>query len=136
MANKSKAKGTAAETKIVKFLKAAGLDARRVALQGSKDAGDIYVVCQTDQVGITLEVKAGKQTQNVSRQQKEEWLNQTRVEGVNANTPSYLVIAKHGSAVKDYHVWSNTGRIFMYLDEFTKSLGGSVEEHKTSTECG
>ena len=116
MVNKPKAKGTAAETRVVNFLLANEISARRVVLKGNHDQGDIHF--ETARLHGMLEVKAGRQTQRVSRGTKEDWLKQTRVEGINADLVPYLVIAKHGSSVKDYEVWSSSGFEFFYLDEF------------------
>lgn len=123
MVNKPKAKGTAAETRVVNYLLAAGFQARRAVMKGSHDEGDIHVVDQHGWGAFVLEVKAGKQTQRVGRKLKEEWLHQTRVETVNSKFPiGYLVIAKHGSSVKDYEVWSEDGHSFFYLDQFVELM--------------
>ena len=129
MANAAKAKGTKAETRVVNYLLAAGLEARRLVMKGSADEGDVYFVARSEvgEFGVILEVKCGKQTQNISRKQREDWLAETRTEGENAERDSYLVIAKHGSSVKDYHVWSNKGDRFWYLDDFTERMGGQLE---------
>lgn len=137
MVNKSKIKGTAAETRVVNFLLAAGVEARRIALKGSLDEGDIYVVNKNIGSGDRiLEVKAGKQTLKVSRQQLDDWICEADVEGIHAGgLLAYLVLAKHGSSVKDYRVykmiigslpWSRR-REFMYLDEFARFVGGRPE---------
>lgn len=119
MVNKPKKKGTAAETRIVNYLLKSGLHAGRVVLSGSKDQGDIHIRGGHGCITCVLEVKAGKQTLNVSRKLKDDWLEQTRVEGENSGmNRAVLVIARHGSQVKDYHVWSSDGHRFWYLDEF------------------
>jgi hypothetical protein len=115
MVNKPKVKGTAAETRVVNFLLAAGVEARRVVQKGSRDEGDIHFFGY--HYGM-FEVKAGKQTTRISRQQKLDWLDETRKEGIAADLVPYLVIALHGSSVKDYHVWTASGHGFFYLDEF------------------
>jgi hypothetical protein len=116
MVNRSKAKGTAAETRVVNALLAAGAEARRKVLKGSADEGDIQFK------GIwaegVLEVKAGKQTLRVGRKQKQDWLDEARIEGLNSGCRAWLVIAKHGSSVRDYEVWFSDGRTFFYFDEF------------------
>ena len=146
MANKSKQKGTAAETRIVNYLLAAGITADRQPLRGNGDQGDIIVTPppSSEHSHIILEVKAGKQTQNYSRLEKKFWLKQTKVEARNAGLKGYLVIAKYGANIKDYEVWSESGYHFWYLDEFVTSLGGVpqvfkggvlVEEHQTHDGC-
>lgn len=128
MVNKAKAKGTAGETRVVRFLHEHGFAASRVVMKGSKDQGDIHVDGPLGQPAIILEVKSGQQTQNVSRKQREDWLKETEVEGRNAGTPyAYLVVAKHRSPVHDYHVWSSDGSRFWYLDQFIKYLRGAID---------
>lgn len=136
MVNKPKAKGTAAETRVVNFLLVAGVEARRLVLKGTHDEGDIYVVNNNIGSGDRiLEVKAGKQTISVSRAQLDEWIEEANNEGLNAGgLLAYLVIAKHGSSVKDYLVYKMVGsrpwsarREFMYLDEFARFMGGRPE---------
>lgn len=123
MVNKPKAKGTAAETRVVNYLLAAGIRASRVVMKGNKDEGDIHVVDRTGWSAYILEVKAGKQTVQIGRKLKEEWLHQTRVETVNSRFPhGYLVIAKHGSSVQNYEVWSEDGHTFYYLDQFVELM--------------
>lgn len=128
MVNKPKAKGTAGETRVVKYLMATGLTARRVVLKGSSDEGDIHIDNPPFKGGLwVLEVKSGRQTQNISRKQREDWLKETRTEGRNAGTDkTFLVIAKHGSSVADYHVWSSNGTQFWYLDEFARMLNVGI----------
>jgi Holliday junction resolvase len=54
VSNPSKQKGTAFETACVRYLQAQGFDARRIALSGSADSGDIAVE------GFVLEAKNRK----------------------------------------------------------------------------
>jgi Holliday junction resolvase len=133
MVNKPKAKGTAAETRVVNYLLAAGVEARRIVLHGSQDQGDVYVVNKN--VGAhdrILEVKAGKQTVKVSRAQLDSWIDEANAEGLHAGgLIAYLVLAKHNASVKDYQVYKRVvwpaRREFMYLDEFARFMGGSPE---------
>lgn len=124
MSNPSKKKGTAAESRVVTYLVAAGLAARRVALKGNHDEGDIHVDHPRRPIGAMFEVKAGKQTQRISRKQMEEWLAETRKEAAACGREGFLVVAKYGRSVEDYEVWSANGRRFRYLDEF---VDGSTE---------
>lgn len=120
MTNTSKKKGTAAETKVVKYIQEQGLFAERLALHGSKDEGDIRLVLESG-IEFRLEVKAGKQTHNPSRAQLEEWIKQTIAEGKNSKMPCVLVVARYGRAVKDYDVYDpviNGSRINWYLDDW------------------
>ena len=125
MVNKPKDIGTKAETRVVNFLLAAGVRAGRVVMKGSHDEGDIHILHPNGCVWVTLEVKGGKQTTNVNRKLREDWLAETKKEGENAGmVHAFLVIAKHGSSVCDYHVWAVDGHTFWYLDEFVDVMKG------------
>jgi hypothetical protein len=125
MVNKSKAKGTAAETRVVNFLLATGLRANRVVMKGQHDQGDVHILHPNGCVHAVLEVKSGRQTSNVARKQREDWLTEARTEALNVgNVRAFLVIAKHGSSVCDYHVWSGDGTRFWYLDQFIDHAKG------------
>lgn len=110
MANKSKTKGTAAETRVVKYLKDHGFtEAKRIALHGSKDMGDVEVGTGFH----ILEVKAGKQAGNVNRKLFEEWKAQTLTEQGNQRTDKsmsliycYLLIVPPNKPLKDCLVYS------------------------------
>lgn len=88
--SKSKAKGTAAETAVVRYLRSLERngtpvfpDVERRALSGNVDKGDI--------AGIpfwTIEVKAAK-TLKLS-----EWKNETVIEATNAGTTSFMLVVK------------------------------------------
>lgn len=125
--NKSKAKGTNAETRVVNFLLAHGFNAIRVVQKGSHDQGDIHVIGNHGCVVTILEVKGGKQTLNTSRKLRQDWLDEARTEAENAGmTHGFLVIARHGSSVQDYHVWDMTGHRFWYLNEFIDHMKGGL----------
>lgn len=133
MANPSKKKGTAAETKVVKYLQSKGLNAKRKALAGKDDEGDIDLLnnfgCR-----VTLEVKTGKMTANYSRSQLSEWLRQAEVEGNNAHTYSALVIVRYNRRIEDAEVWlinDGLSRKMMYLNEFAFAM--SVKEYSLFT---
>ena len=122
MGNKNKAKGTRAESRVVKYLDSQGVLAKRKALSGSKDEGDI----ELPGLGLCLEVKTGKQTANYNRSQLEEWLRQRKAEETNANQSCYLVIVRHGRKISDAEVWYHSdptsARVMRYLDEFCEML--------------
>lgn len=124
MSNKSKAKGTRGETRVVKFLTARGIAAKRRALSGSADQGDIEVTSKGKT--ITLEVKTGKMTSNPSRSQIAEWLRQTKVETENARCDAgYLVIVRYGRHIKDaevYRLGYGEWQEMIYLDQFAELL--------------
>lgn len=127
MTNKNKAKGTKAETNVVKFLEEHGINAKRKALSGRNDAGDIeysYKKKRYTSVGM-LEIKAGEQTYNPSRSQIKEWQRQTAVESNNCcdDITGYvaLVVVRHRRSLKDADVYlmqSDIEWLHMYLDEF------------------
>lgn len=84
MVNKPKAKGTAAESAVVAYLRENGFKyAERLALQGGKDRGDI-----TGVPGIVFEVKA------VQEYAFNQWLTEARIERDNAGADFGLVVAK------------------------------------------
>lgn len=123
MANPNKQKGTRAETKVVKYLKEYGIEAKRKALTGNKDEGDIQVYDY-----VTLEVKAGKQTANYNRTQLNEWLRQARVEAKNSGQECYLVIVRYQRKIEDAEVWyinsPDNYRLYTmaYLSDFVELL--------------
>ena len=121
--NPSKKKGTAAETKVVKYLNAHGVKAERKALAGSNDEGDLRAIlpCGTE---VTIEVKAGMQTAQYNRHDFEIWATQTLVEGHNAGCPAVLVIVRYRRQLKDAEVWIPTsefrGWTRVYLDSWVE----------------
>jgi hypothetical protein len=137
MSNPSKAKGTRAETRVVRYLTARGLNAARRALAGSADEGDLCMILN-DGTEVTLEVKAGTQTANYSRTNFEKWKRQTIVEGENADCIPALVIVRHHRPLANAEVWMPCMKrdrdilqwipvpkgiwSMMYLDEFAAWL--------------
>lgn len=126
MANPSKAKGTRAETKVVNYLKAAGLEAKRQPLSGNKDIGD--VICNVSnkefKKPFILEIKTGKQTENPSRSQLSEWMRQAEVEAENADGNAVLVVVRYRRKLEDADVWFRYYglTVHMYLDEFVQYI--------------
>jgi len=97
MSNPSKAKGTAAETAFVAYLRRRGwLHAERRALSGSQDKGDVAGL-----PGVVLEVK------NCRTVQLGAWLKEAAVEQRNADAVLGVVVNKpHGvglDRVGDWH---------------------------------
>lgn len=123
MSNPSKAKGTAAETRVVNYLNSFGIQAERKALSGAEDKGDLKVIA--DKVEYAFEVKSGKQTENPSRSQIEEWMRQTIREGRNSGCHAVLVVARHRKSIKDYDVWLSLNDvqclIHWYLDDWCEA---------------
>jgi Holliday junction resolvase len=84
----SKAKGTAAETAVVRFLQANGYPhAERRALAGAKDRGDIAGI-----PGVVVEVKAARRFELAA------WMDETLVEAmtVGADQVPMLVVKRPG----------------------------------------
>ena len=128
MANPSKQKGTRAETKVVRYLEDCGFVARRQALAGSDDRGDIEVYAPDSTEKIIIEVKAGKQTAAPSRSQIEEWCRQAVVEKENAGARSCaLVIVRYHRALKDSDVYVpyEGMRVHWYLDDWVERYNKS-----------
>ena len=106
MANPSKQKGTRAETRVVRYLEEHGFVARRLALAGSNDPGDIEAYAPDSTDKIIIEVKGGIQTQAPRRSQIEEWCRQAKVEGCNSEAKeSVLVIVRYKRALEDADVY-------------------------------
>lgn len=125
MGNPRKAKGTRAETKVVRYLEDHGFVARRLALAGSNDPGDIEAYAPDSTDKIIIEVKAGKQTAAPNRTQIEEWCRQAVVEGENSDAKStVLVIVRHYRELKDADVYVpyNKSRVHWYLDDWVNHL--------------
>lgn len=82
--SKSKQKGTAFETAVVRFLQENGFPhAERAPLSGNKDRGDI-----TGTPGLVWECKNHK-TLELAK-----WMNETLVETVNANADAGILVVK------------------------------------------
>lgn len=82
MTNPPKKKGTAWETAVVNFLTACGLLARRRALTGSNDQGDIEL---PEIGGIVIEAK------NCKGQTLAQWVDEAVKEAANAGAPVGVV---------------------------------------------
>lgn len=82
--SKSRAKGTAAETAVVRWLREHGFPfAERRALHGRDDRGDIAGIA-----GVALEVK------NCARMELAAWMDEAKAEGSNADAPIFAVVHK------------------------------------------
>lgn len=77
MSNPSKAKGTRFETEIVEYLKSEGLKARRIALAGADDCGDIEVIAPNGIDHFIIEAKNVRETDLAG------WTRQAGVEAAN-----------------------------------------------------
>ena len=108
----SRARGTAFETEVVRFLAANGFPhAERLPLCGSRDRGDIAGVA-----GWTLEAKSCRALDLAS------WSTEAKAEAVNAGTPWSAVIAKRrGRGVADSYV-------IVSLATFAEAVAGDLPE--------
>ena len=127
MSNPSKSKGTLAETALVKYLHALGVDdAKRQPLSGNKDIGDVL----SHNGSVVWEVKNYSGPASVgqpSQGQLYKWIEQTEVERDNAGVPmGALVVKRKGT--------TDVGEWFAYMDHWTLSellesgvAGGLIE---------
>ena len=100
--NPSKAKGTKAETAVVRYAQANGFpDAERLALHGTNDIGDIRLA-----PGLILEVKAGKAAQGASLRQIDKWLAEAQREADNAHADMCaLIVQRRGFGIERVEWW-------------------------------
>jgi Holliday junction resolvase len=125
MANLSKKKGTNAESKVVRYLEDHGFVARRLALAGSNDPGDIEAYAPDSMDKIIIEVKAGKQTAAPNRTQIEEWCRQTKIEAKNSNAEhGVLVVVRFHRNLKDADVYIpyEHSRVHWYFDDWVNHI--------------
>jgi Holliday junction resolvase len=109
--NKKKAKGTAAETAVVKYLKENGfVNVERRTLQGQYDKGDISGID-----GLVIEVKDHK-TMTLGQ-----WVEELKVEIENADAQTGAVIHKRRGK-GDVGEWYATMPVWIYL-ELLRELG-------------
>lgn len=82
--NRSKQKGTAAESAVVGWLKDHGFPyAERRTLAGSNDKGDVSGIA-----GVVLEIKDCKRTELAA------WVDEAAIEGEHAHADIYAVVHK------------------------------------------
>lgn len=117
--NKSKAKGTAAETALVKHLKVNGFPgAKRIPLAGNKDEGDVDFV--PGSYLLMAEVKSGKAAEAASINQIQKWLLDASHEKDNgAYSYSILVTKRAGYGENRVHFWT----VHMWLQDLIDLVG-------------
>lgn len=115
MTNRSKNKGTAWETAVVRYCQANGFPlAERIALHGSKDIGDIRLTA-----GVILECKDHA---TYSDGDIADWLEETWREKLNANASHATLVVKRARKNVS-HAWAihphkDTGApVYMYLED-------------------
>jgi hypothetical protein len=97
--NRSKAKGTAAESAVARVMRANGWpDAERSALHGAKDRGDLTGIGQ-----VCVEVKGGHAAEQASDGQVLAWMAELDTECVNKGADVGVLVMKrkgvgHGNA--------------------------------------
>jgi hypothetical protein len=87
MTNRPKQIGTAAETNVVAYARAYFPAARRQALAGVLDIGDIELT-----PGLIVEVKAGAAAKHASAKQIGEWIDETKRERDNAKAQTGILV--------------------------------------------
>jgi hypothetical protein len=111
----AKAKGTAAETAVVRFLQANGYPhAERRALAGKLDRGDVAGI-----PGVTIEVKAGKRFELAMW--IEETLKEAGREFSDTQIVPLLVVKRPGKGDPADWYWISDGQgMLSLLDEWTR----------------
>ncbi len=119
--SKSKDIGTAVESAVVRYLVKNGLHARRVALAGIHDEGDVHVIAKDGRCTV-IECKGGKQTHNPSRDQVADWyleaVNELINVGAGGDIP-VLVMKRKGTGTANAHDWWAV----LELDDLNHLLG-------------
>lgn len=115
MTNKPKKIGTAAETAVVNAAVDAGIIARRVALAGTQDQGDVHLAHGR----VVVEVKAGNAAHTASMAQVAAWYEEAALEAsrVTAADMAVLVVKRKGKARADD--W----RAFVSLADYAHVMG-------------
>lgn len=117
--NRSKAKGTAAETAVVRWARVNGFPgADRQPLRGNRDAGDIALA-----PGIILEVKSVATAASGQPGAKllETWLAQTDVETANAGAAHGLLVVKRSGTADPRKWWC-----YIRLGEWLRLTGAHL----------
>ena len=103
--NRSKQKGTAAETAVARFLQKWWPSVERRTLTGSADKGDIAGL-----TGVVVEVKNQK-TINLAA-----WCDELTAEMINANCPvGFLVVKRRGTTDPAQWYWVTDGNTAVKL---------------------
>jgi hypothetical protein len=119
MVNRPKARGTSAETAVVRAARTRGFPyADRIAQHGNRDTGDA-TLCP----GVLVEVKGGDAARHASDLDIERWLEETAVERDNAGTAwvGFLVVQRGMVGALNAHRWWAWWRLGWVAD-----LGGQT----------
>lgn len=122
--NPSKAKGTAAESAVVRYLLSRGITATRAPLHGAQDRGDVWAFPTTAGYRLVVEVKAGEQSANPTMTQVRAWQSEANAEA--ARVPdadaAVLVLKRRGSAKpEDWPAWVTVGDVESWHNPRLKS---------------
>ena len=112
--NRSKAKGTAAESAVRDYLLSRGITAVRSALHGKEDRGDVHAFPTAVGYRLVVEVKAGEQTANPTMTQVKVWLAETNAEAARVRDcdVAVLVLKRRGSAKPEqWPAWVTVGDV-------------------------
>lgn len=114
MVNKAKAKGTAHETAFVQYLRANGWRARRKALAGSLDEGDVEI----EGLPAVFELKA------TAAIQVGPFIDQANVEARNSGVPIGIAVVKRRGTtdVGRYHALLDVATLMILIDAYAKSI--------------
>lgn len=106
MSNKSKQRGTAAETAVVRAARTRGFPhADRLALTGNKDRGDVRLTTGLT-AGVVIEVKGGQMARSHTDRMVEAWLDETAVAKSHTRADvSFLVVQRAGVGAPNAHRW-------------------------------
>ena len=113
--SKQRAIGTAAETAVVNAAVDRGITARRVALAGAQDQGDVHLAHGR----IVVEVKAGNAAHTASMAQAMAWYEEAALEAsrVTAADMAVLVVKRKGKAR------AGDWRAFVSLADYAHVMG-------------
>ena len=118
MTNRSKAKGTAAESAVKAAAEANGIPAVRVALAGSGDQGDVWLWPVDNGAKICIEVKAGEQAANPSWGQIDKWFREAETQAARVSDcdMAVLVCKRKGSGMAgDWFAWTRISDLNWWL---------------------
>ena len=128
MSNPSKDKGTAAETAVVRLATAMGIPAKRVALAGAADQGDVWLWPEGDGARVVVEVKSRTKAWTWTEVQK--WWAEAEAESLRVPNcdVALLVVKRPGSgapSAADWFAWALTrDLVFWQAGRFGLYAGG------------
>lgn len=122
MTNRPKQRGTAAETAVLRYVRANGFPwAERLALSGASDCGDISLLPGRL---VVLEAKnhASAATGQPGEAQLADWMRQTRTERVNAGADYGVLVVKRKGTTDPGRWWA-----YVTAGQFAMLLGADLE---------